>query len=283
MRVPQPLIRPLAESDLAPVPDGWRTGPPDFVGVGTPKAGTTWWWSMLAQHPGFVPNRARVKELYAFHHLGWRLPGPEDAARYQALFARPPGHRTGEWTPSLLAHPLAIEALHAAAPGTRVLVALRNPIDRFVSLLNQHLGVRAELIGAQGDGRRVLEVHSLFPGAAHFCRVASDLGRLLELFGPDRVSVRQYERMKLDPLGEMAQTYRFVGLDDSFRPERPELKVNHRAYRVERPTPGERARLARFYADEVRSLFALDSEYGLDLDLDLWSDFAPAKRAFAAP
>src|SRR5271167_1629970 len=34
-----------------PVPPGMRTGPPDFVGIGAAKSGTTWWFSLLVRHP----------------------------------------------------------------------------------------------------------------------------------------------------------------------------------------------------------------------------------------
>jgi len=40
--LPPPLLRPLDVRDLAPVPDGWTAGPPDFVGIGCGKSGSTW-------------------------------------------------------------------------------------------------------------------------------------------------------------------------------------------------------------------------------------------------
>ena len=35
-----------------PCPPGMTIGPPDFVGVGVPKAGTSWWFSLILAHPG---------------------------------------------------------------------------------------------------------------------------------------------------------------------------------------------------------------------------------------
>jgi len=35
----------------APPPPGMRVGPPDFVGIGVAKSGTTWWFSLLMGHP----------------------------------------------------------------------------------------------------------------------------------------------------------------------------------------------------------------------------------------
>jgi hypothetical protein len=38
----------------------WVVGPPDFVGVGTQRSGTTWWWQLLCDHPlpRFLTDRA---------------------------------------------------------------------------------------------------------------------------------------------------------------------------------------------------------------------------------
>jgi len=33
-------------------PDGWRVGPPDYVGIGAQKCGTTWWALLIGAHPG---------------------------------------------------------------------------------------------------------------------------------------------------------------------------------------------------------------------------------------
>lgn len=42
-------------TDAPEVPEGWEIGPPDFVGVGCQRAGTTWWFRMLSEHPRVEP------------------------------------------------------------------------------------------------------------------------------------------------------------------------------------------------------------------------------------
>ena len=42
------------------------TGPPDFIGVGTQRSGTTWWFQTLLGHPQIRPPRGRRKELHFF-------------------------------------------------------------------------------------------------------------------------------------------------------------------------------------------------------------------------
>ena len=44
-----PATRPRPSAP--PTPVGWEVGPPDFVGVGTARSGTTWWDGLIASHP----------------------------------------------------------------------------------------------------------------------------------------------------------------------------------------------------------------------------------------
>jgi hypothetical protein len=107
-----PLVHPL----LAPpeIPPGWELGPPDYVGVGTMKSGTTWWWSVLNSHPRVAnanikgamreyyesSEHAALEKIYAskevhfFAHYG-QVEDP-DPEFYQRYFPRPPGSITGE-------------------------------------------------------------------------------------------------------------------------------------------------------------------------------------------
>jgi hypothetical protein len=50
------------------IPDGATIGPPDFIGVGVHKAGTTWWWALLVGHPE-IDAVARRKELHLLDRM----------------------------------------------------------------------------------------------------------------------------------------------------------------------------------------------------------------------
>jgi hypothetical protein len=49
-----------------PCPEGWTTGPPDFVIFGAQKSGTTWWFRLIEQHPGVVQPANQRPELHFF-------------------------------------------------------------------------------------------------------------------------------------------------------------------------------------------------------------------------
>src|SRR3954471_11554251 len=108
-----------------------EAGPPDFVGIGAQRCGTSWWHSLIEQHPRVAPLGWGAKELHYFADQ-WRA-GERSAEAYAAHFRRPAGHVAGEWTPRYLWDPWAVPALLEVAPAARLLVMLRDPLARLRS------------------------------------------------------------------------------------------------------------------------------------------------------
>src|SRR5688500_8701659 len=73
-----------------PVPPDWHTGPPDFVGVGAQRSGSSWWYRVAVEaHPKVVRVEGRLKELHYFDRF-WNAKVPSDfAQRYHSYFPRP--------------------------------------------------------------------------------------------------------------------------------------------------------------------------------------------------
>ena len=113
-------------------PPGWSIGPPDFVGVGAQRAGTTRWFELMAAHPE-VARPTSKKELHFFDRFYGGGCGAEELARYREFFPREGDSKAGEWTPVYMSAPWIPPLLAAAAPDTRVLVLLRDPLERFLS------------------------------------------------------------------------------------------------------------------------------------------------------
>jgi hypothetical protein len=243
-----------------PVPGaGEETAPPDFVGIGMQKAGTTWWFELLVAHPDVAHRPTLHKERHFFAPFATDDFSTEDVAAYHRLFPRAIGKKSGEWTPDYVYQPWVPPLLERAAPDARILVMVRDPVERFVSGLT-HSGVTP----GSHLGTVVAEsVHRGFYAAA--------LSRWSDALDAGRVLVLQYERCVADPGGELARTYRFLGLDGGFRP--PAI------HRASSPTlqkkvelGGEaRARLVELYRADVAALSGLVP----DLDLALWPNFGP--------
>lgn len=247
-----------------PLPPGWRTGPPTWVGIGAQKAGTTWWARLLRRHPGSAAVPGLPKELHYFDAFAFRSWSPAAAAGYHRYFPRPEvgPQVTGEWTPSYLARHWVPALLAEAAPDARLLVLLRDPVERYRS------GLTHFLRRGHGDDPRLAAL-----SFAIGC-YASQLAWWERHVPRARILVLQYERCCAEPAAELARTYAFVGLDPSFRPERLDAPANRTAGEKLALDPHQRAELVAAYEPEVDALVRAWPE----IDPALWPGFAHLGR-----
>jgi hypothetical protein len=250
--------------DLTPpaAPSGWTIGPPDFVGVGTARSGTSWWDALIHDHPDVVRAPGVPKEVHFFDRFWHGELTTADIDRYHAFFPRPAGALAGEWTPGYVLDAWTPSLLARAAPDARLLVLLRDPVERFRS--GRTLAEGRFAVGA----RPRAAANAAFQRGLY----ADQLLRLWRRFPRARVLVLQYERCVRDPRGELRRTFAFLGLD----PEPADrIDVDRRVNESPGPkaelTDVQRATLARRYARENARLSLL---LGDDLTLGLWQTAA---------
>jgi hypothetical protein len=247
------------------VPDGWTLGAPDFIGIGVQKAGTTWWWTLLAAHPDMV---GRIKETHHLARLGWRPMREADIASYHRYFPRPAGAFTGEWTPRYMMLPGVADTIATVAPDARLITILRDPLERYRSGVGQWRKRKTRL-GEELDlsrGRKDAYARSFY---------GFQLQRYAERLGRERMLVLQFERCKMDPAGEFRRTLEFLGMPAWEPPEEILGKpVNVTKAGKAEPTPEEQADLIHAFEDDVRLL----RSFIPDLDLSLWPNFAHLER-----
>ena len=248
-----------SDFDFTPPPlgPGEVAGPPDFVGIGAQKAGTTWWYRLVLSHPEVSHRRGIHKERHYFDHFGDTPFTADDAARYHGWFPRTSGSMTGEWTPDYLCQPWTPPLLHRAAPGARLLVLVRDPIDRYRSGL-----AHDERMGTFDHARSVADARAR--GFYH-----RDIGRWLEHFDAGQLLVLQYEQCAADPVGQLARTFAFLGLDP-FTPEGLRPSVHSSAEERSALDEQDRLRLVDLYRDDVDALMVRFPH----LDVALWPNFA---------
>jgi hypothetical protein len=225
------------------------------VGIGVQKAGTSWWYELIADHPGVFAGDGIHKERHYLSHFGTRAFGPREVERYHGWFPRPPGTKTGEWTPDYLGFPWVAPLLARAAPHARLLVLLRDPVERFRSGLDFRLRQ-----GAPDDEATVAD-------AVRQGFYARALAGYRDHFPDDQILVLQYERCVADPEGQLRETYSFLGLDD-YTPEalRRPVNTSGRKRRLDDDTV---RRLVDVYAADVEDLTRLVPT----VDLSYWPHF----------
>jgi len=205
---------------------------PAFLGLGVQKGGTTTLQLLLEQHPGaFLPP---AKELHFFSlHFG------EAEAWYRAQFAAAqPGQRCGEITPYYIFHPEAPARVRRLLPEARLIVLLRDPVERTLSQyfharrlgfepldLEEALAAEEQRLAGAGaalaapDGRhRSHQEHSYLARS----RYELQLPRWQALFAPEQLLVLRSEDLFRHPEALWPRLLSFLELDSSPLPILPQ-------------------------------------------------------------
>lgn len=229
-------------------------GPPDFVGIGVQRCGTSWWHGLIESHPGVASLGYGAKELHFFDQ--WWSGGfaAEQIERYHSNFLRGPGQLAGEWTPRYLHDPWAVPLLLQAAPQARLLVLLRDPVSRLRSGLT-HARARGLPTDADGAGT-----------AFHRGCYAAQLEPLLDMIPRTQLLVLQFERCVRETRRMLGATFDFLGLPHSAVPMTPARNALHAP--VQLAPELLRPVRERYRADTAR----LIELFGADIDAALWPE-----------
>jgi hypothetical protein len=249
------------------IPEGASIGPPDFIGVGVHKAGTTWWWALLVGHPDIdgVPRR---KELHLLERMREGPISQDQKDWYYRQFPRLPGHLAGEWTPRYMAMPPMPAVISEVAPEAKLLTIVREPVERYRSGFKQwhEQTKRRSLKRNEKAGKREALMRGFY---------GRQIQRMVDAVGRDQILVLQYEQCVREPAAQFARTLDFLGA----APYLPEERLLTIRYNATVGTKGalakkEEAELVAEYEPEV----ALLKELMPDLDLSLWPRFKHLDR-----
>ncbi len=257
---------------------GTRGPLPSFLIIGTQRGGTTYLYDRLLDHPAMYP--CLVKEVHYFDRHFAR--GPD---WYRAHFS-PHLHRkrsygttrslTGEATPCYLFHPHAAHHVHHLLPTAKLVVLLRDPVERAYShyLLMKEYGVEPLSFEAaiRAEPERTEHLyHSLVAGAIPFSRplwnysyvlrgiYADQLLRWMAQFPAEQVLVLPSETLFRDPPAVVHRVWSFLEL----APANVNVPTKHRSLSSTPMTATARQLLTAFYRPHNDRLFnILGVDYG---------------------
>ena len=171
---------------------------PDFIGVGPPRTATTWLHEALKGRVCLPADRKETDFFTRFYDRGIEW--------YAGFFSNcRPGTRVGELSPMYFASPEARERIARHIPGCRIIVSLRDPVERAYSnyrLLRRNAFTKADFeraATARGD-------------LVESSRYAFHLKKWFETFGRDRVQVLIYDDLEKDPQEFLDSVCRFIGI-----------------------------------------------------------------------
>jgi hypothetical protein len=173
---------------------------PNFLYVGPDKAGSSWLHEMLLKHPDVYLSPA--KDLYYFDRYYDR-----GTAWYSSQFRDAREEKVvGEVCQDYLFHPEAAERIHATLGPVRVMVSLRDPVERAWS---SYLYMRKHGIGPDTFG----EALRSRPELLEHGRYATALDRYLQRFPRELVHVALFDDLSRDPQAFLDSVTCFLGID----------------------------------------------------------------------
>ncbi|HEV8567253.1 MAG TPA: sulfotransferase domain-containing protein [Actinoplanes sp.] len=210
---------------------------PDFLIIGTKRGGTTSLWRYLVQHP-LVPRLFPAWNTKTSHYFeanfgrgeSWYRSHFPTLRQRTALERRLGGRsRVGEAAPLYMFHPLAAGRVAALMPDVRIIVLLRDPVERAYSHWKERLGegvepldlasaLEAEPSRTAGERERLIAdptyVSDAYDWYSYRARGAyvDHLEPWLSRFDRSQLLFLASETFYRDPAASYAQVLDFVGL-----------------------------------------------------------------------
>jgi hypothetical protein len=214
---------------------------PDFLVIGAPKAGTTALHAALAAHPGLYMSAIKEPKFFLTDGPPPTKGGPGDALTYrehvwrrpdyEALFDQAPaGTLRGESTPLYLYDRAAVRRIRAALPGSRLIVIVRDPVERAHSNWTHLWSAGLEPIGdfvqaCEQEERRIADGWASFWHYAGLGRYGEQLEYLFTLFPREQVMVIRYRLLVDEPAQTLDRICAFLGVEQGILTEIPRHNV----------------------------------------------------------
>jgi hypothetical protein len=188
---------------------------PNFIIIGAPRSGTTWMHENLREHPDvFMP---REKELHFFdRHY------EEGTDYYRPYFNNVNAEKAiGEATPAYMYKPEVCRRIKDQLPQAKLIVSLRNPIDRIYSRYWNALGKYAENEGLSFEQKISKKTQFVSEGFYY-----DHLTRFYDEFPEDQLLVLLFDDLKSDPNGFLTRICEFLDVSPDFSAPWSSAKIN---------------------------------------------------------
>jgi hypothetical protein len=186
-------------------------GQPDFIGIGTPKAGTSWWYQLLIEHPDIRNNSFNVKETCYFCHPWTKEEHDEAIKNYEAGFAAQSNQLVGEWSTLYFSHPFALKRLISTYPNVKKILTLREPISCMKSWVSQVMRNRAaKVLQDDDESRSMYMLYDLIPAIYAQIMAYPEKLQWLKSQPKDRTLCLQYENNARQPRQQLDRTFDFL-------------------------------------------------------------------------
>lgn len=241
---------------------------PEFFVVGAAKAGTTTLYYLLKKHPQIKMSALKETNFFSLGEKNFSFAGPGDMdgigsfsvvnrEDYIRLFIKNDKEIiSGEVSPLYLYDPGVPVKIKAEVPDAKIVIILRNPVDRCYSAwMYAKLSLREKedfWNGIRLEKARLKAGWEFFWAYVGASRYYEQVKRYYEIFGSQKIFVILLEEFSQNPKKYMADMYEFLGVDPTFCPNisrkyniggQPRISILHRILRF--------SFISKFYRDSL--------------------------------
>lgn len=178
---------------------------PTFIGIGAQRAGTTWLYECLNQHPQVFMSAEKELGYFGAEQdpgLDW----------YRQQFAdRGDALAVGEITPTYIVDRQALVQMAETVPDAKLFLVLREPVSRAYSAYKLFREKRFA-------GISFAEAAQPESDLIRYGRYAEQLETLFEHFSPAQVKVFLYDDISARPESVLSDLFEFIGVDRTYQP-----------------------------------------------------------------
>ncbi len=208
-------------------------GLPNFLIIGTAKGGTTSLYSYLSQHPKIYMSPNKEPGFFALEGESLDFQGPDEAFSrtsvtniedYQKLFDGVTNEvAIGEASPFYLYFPKASERIKHYIPEAKLIVSLRNPVDRaYASYMhNVRMGYETDSFEASFN-KESERIQDNWIYLWHYKQCGlyyQQLKRYFETFDREQIKVYLFEDLAQSTQSTVQDIFTFLSIDDTFVPD----------------------------------------------------------------
>lgn len=205
---------------------------PDFIVAGCTKSGTTAVYTYLQQHPDIYMTAVKEPRYFAFAGKRPAYAGPGDHARfnattvysgaaYSSLFdGRREEKIAGEASPAYMdnAHPHVADNIYRENPDTKIIILIRNPVERAFSMYQHHVRDGYEPLdfvdALDCEDIRLSNNWAPHWGYRAMGRISDQLATYFEKFVSKQVRIILYDDFKKDNQAAMNRIFSFLDVGD---------------------------------------------------------------------
>lgn len=215
---------------LAPQSPIMAIFPLDFFVVGAQKCATSWLYSCLAEHPDIsLPRKKRE-----IHYLGGPVHHQRGDSWFASRYSTDPSRLRGDVSVDYLEDPKSAVYLSHRFPDAKIIVSLRDPVDRAVSAYYWayrkgvvHDSLDSTLLELVDDS--TVQSSPAYDFLTRSC-YSLKLRNFVQAFGRDKVFALMFERLRESPSAILDETLGFLGADQTFVPRALRTKPKRNSY-----------------------------------------------------